>query len=79
MSKKHITLKVAKKLAIAGNRKGHTVQTLAAKSEVSVTTINRILGSAVKPYNPTVGTIAKLAKGLNMSIGNFMDVSDIRV
>lgn len=75
---KPIIMKVAKKIATVGTRKGFSVTTLAAKAKVSRGTLTRILNSAVVPYNPTINTVSKLAKGLGMTASELLNVKSIR-
>lgn len=68
-----VTYKVAKKMSQLGNARGFTVETLSAKSDVSKSTIRRILNTNIENYNPTLNTVTKLAKAFKMPLSHFMD------
>ena len=70
--------KLAKQMSRLGNAQGLTVSKLAEKSNVSETTIRGILNTNIKPRNPKLSTLVKLARGLKTPLATFMNVTHIR-
>jgi transcriptional regulator with XRE-family HTH domain len=74
MSKNNITYKIARKIITLGKNTDLTVNSLSKKSKVSIRTLNRIFNSGMVEYNPTIGTVQKLAKSFKMSVSQFLAV-----
>ena len=66
-----LTYRIAKRVSALGNQHGFTVKTLANHAGVSTSTIYGILNSGVKPYNPKIGTVEKLAKAFKINMAEF--------
>jgi DNA-binding XRE family transcriptional regulator len=67
-----LTFKVAQRISHLGNQQHHTVKTLAVKSDLSPSTVYNILNTDIIPYNPTLRTLEKLAKGLRTPLGELL-------
>jgi DNA-binding XRE family transcriptional regulator len=74
----NLTLQLAKKISMLGNKQGFTIQTLAKKAELSTSTIRSILQSGITPYNPKISTVQKLAKAFRAPMTEFFDFSKSR-
>jgi transcriptional regulator with XRE-family HTH domain len=73
------SFKLAKQMSRIGNAQGLTVHKLAEESEVSETTIRAILNTNIKPRNPRLDTIVKIARGLKTPLNTFMDLTNVRI
>ena len=78
MATTDVSFKLAKQVSKLGNAQNMTVKSLSVKSEVSTSTIRAILNTQVKPRNPKLSTIVKLAHAFKTPLSQFMDFTGIR-
>lgn len=69
----NIVYKVARKISYLGNSQGFTIRSLSQKSDVSASTIRRILNTRVVAHNPSLNTLVKLSRAFKMPLNQFVD------
>jgi transcriptional regulator with XRE-family HTH domain len=67
------THKLARKMSSIANEQQMTILDLSHTSKVSTDTIRAILNTKIKPRNPKLSTLVKLAKGFKVPLNQLMD------